>query len=112
MPPNVKFDVDDAESPWTRARPSDLAFCRYLDGAISDWAALVRRAFSKTSPGGWTELHAFDVHFDMHQFVENLKRSCQAMATELVPGPKLEGWFKDAGFQNIAVKTFKVPQGP
>ncbi|KAK8164115.1 S-adenosyl-L-methionine-dependent methyltransferase [Phyllosticta citrichinensis] len=123
VPPNVKFEVDDAESPWTHARPFDLVFCRYLDGAISDWAALVRNAYSKTSPGGWTEFHAFDVHFRsddgtlkphayMHQFVENLKKGCQAMGKELVPGPKLEGCFKDAGFENIAVKTYKVPLGP
>ncbi|KAK7545523.1 S-adenosyl-L-methionine-dependent methyltransferase [Phyllosticta citricarpa] len=123
VPPNVKFEVDDAESPWTHARPFDLVFCRYLDGAISDWAALVRNAYSKTSPGGWTEFHAFDTHFRsddgtlkpeafMNQFVENLKKGCQVMGKELVPGPRLEGWFKDAGFQNIAVKTYKVPLGP
>ena len=30
---------------------------------------------------------------------------------EVRPGPKLEEWFKDAGFVNIQVKKFQVPYG-
>ncbi|KAK8203637.1 S-adenosyl-L-methionine-dependent methyltransferase [Phyllosticta capitalensis] len=123
VPPNVKFEVDDVESRWMHPHPFDLVFCRYMDGAISDWAALIRNAYSKTTPGGWTEFQAFDVHFRsdddslkpdayMNQFVDHLKEGCRLAGKELVPGPKLEGWFKEAGFKNIRVETWKVPMGP
>ncbi|KAF2137396.1 uncharacterized protein K452DRAFT_110648 [Aplosporella prunicola CBS 121167] len=123
IPPNVKFEVDDVEAPWTHARPFDLVFCRYMDGAISDWPALMRNAFAKTKPGGWAEFHAFDTNYKsddgtlkpdayLNRFVETLKDGCGRMGKELVPGPKLEGWFKDAGFVNVGVQTFKVPLGP
>lgn len=54
-PPNVKFEVDDAEAPWTHATPFDLIFARQLDGSISDWPALIGNMFKCTRPGGWTE---------------------------------------------------------
>ncbi|KAH8145912.1 uncharacterized protein LAJ45_10054 [Morchella importuna] len=37
VPPNCRFEVEDAESPWTSSRESfDLIHSRHLMGAISD----------------------------------------------------------------------------
>lgn len=55
QPPNVKFEVDDIEAPWTYSKPFDLIFARYLDGAISDWPALVSNMYNNVRPGGWVE---------------------------------------------------------
>lgn len=44
VPPNVKFEVDDVESPWI-SKKFDFIFCRAMAGAIQDWPKLVRSMF-------------------------------------------------------------------
>lgn len=46
VPPNVKFEVDDAEEPWIHPVDHyDLVHVRSLYGAIADWPAFYRNAF-------------------------------------------------------------------
>lgn len=123
MPPNVKFEVDDIEAPWTHAQPFDLIFARYLDGAISDWPALVANMFSKTRPGGWVELQGFDTHYRsddgtfktdtlVNKFVATMEEGCKILGKELYTGPAFEGLLKGAGFVNVQVQQYKLPLGP
>lgn len=44
VPPNVKFEVDDVESPWV-APKYDFIYCRFMAGAIADWPRLVKNTF-------------------------------------------------------------------
>jgi len=37
--------------------------------------------------------------------------AAEKIGREPSPGPKLEGWVKEAGFQNVHHKTFKFPLG-
>ncbi|GME65228.1 methyltransferase domain-containing protein [Neofusicoccum parvum] len=123
VPPNVKFEVDDIEAPWTYSRPFDFIFARYLDGAISDWPGLVQNMFSKTRPGGWVELQGFDAEYksddnslrpdsQLHKFVNTIDEGCTKLGKHLFTGPKFSGLLKDAGFTNIRVQTYKIPMGP
>jgi len=41
VPPNVKFEIDDVESPWLHNIPFDYIFCRYMAACIKDWPRLV-----------------------------------------------------------------------
>lgn len=46
LPPNVRFIVDDAESPWLYPRNHfDYVHSRHTVMAIKDWVRLFRRAF-------------------------------------------------------------------
>lgn len=46
VPPNVYFQIDDAESEWTFAKDSfDLIHIRHLSGSIKDWGALIEQAY-------------------------------------------------------------------
>jgi hypothetical protein len=45
VPPNVKFEIDDVESPWVYQAPFDFIFCRYMTASIDDWPRLVRRVY-------------------------------------------------------------------
>lgn len=46
VPPNVKFQIDDAEAEWTWERDSfDYIHIRHLAGAIKDWPALLKQAY-------------------------------------------------------------------
>lgn len=46
VPPNVYFQIDDAESEWTFAKDSfDLIHIRHLSGSIRDWGTLIEQAY-------------------------------------------------------------------
>ncbi|OJD32213.1 methyltransferase domain-containing protein [Diplodia corticola] len=123
VPPNVKFEVDDIEEPWTYAEPFDLIFSRYMDAAISNWPALVANMFASTRPGGWAELQGFDTHYKsddgslpvdsyIHKFVGMLEEGCTKLGKEVYTGPTFAGLLKDAGFVNVHVQKYKLPLGP
>ncbi|CCF40375.1 TAM domain methyltransferase [Colletotrichum higginsianum] len=41
VPYNVRFEVDDIESPWIEGRKYDFIMCRYMVASIKDWPGLV-----------------------------------------------------------------------
>lgn len=51
VPPNVRFQVDDAEDTWTFSTKFDLIHTLCLTGCIKDWDRLFEQAFeSAASP--------------------------------------------------------------
>lgn len=38
--------------------------------------------------------------------------ACVAFGKDPHPGPKLEGWVKDAGFEDVYHERFRLPIGP
>lgn len=47
VPPNCRFELDDAELEWTFKPDSfDFVHMRYLMGAISDWGRLYKQAYT------------------------------------------------------------------
>ncbi|KAK7739833.1 hypothetical protein SLS62_011183 [Diatrype stigma] len=65
VPPNVRFMVDDVESPWLHPRDHfDYIHFRHTVMAIKDWDILLRRCYEHTKPGGWVELQEIH-HFPM-----------------------------------------------
>jgi len=45
IPANVKFEVDDVESPWTHNAKFDYIFSRYMAASIIDWPKLVNTVY-------------------------------------------------------------------
>jgi hypothetical protein len=123
VPPNVKFEVDDCEEPWTFNTPFDFIHARYLSGAIKDWPALIRQCYHNTAPGGRVEIQDFDLQYrsedgsmtDDHAvaiWVNTLLDACVEFGADPFPGPKLGHWMEEAGFVNIRVEKFPIPIGP
>ena len=109
VPANVKFEVDDAEESWTFQHQFDFIHCRYLAAAISDWEKLVRQCFEATKPGGYTEFQDYNLRIyseDGSLTAKHAERewndlgcgACVSFGKDPEPGPKIEGWMKDAGF--------------
>ena len=57
VPPNVKFELDDAKAiPWPYPdNHFDLVHMRLLVGSISDWVAVYKEILRVLKPGGWFE---------------------------------------------------------
>ncbi|KAI8277918.1 hypothetical protein K4K60_006622 [Colletotrichum sp. SAR11_57] len=121
VPPNVKFEVDDVESPWV-APTYDFIYCRFMAGAIADWPRLVKNTFKNTHPGGWVEFQDWDLLFksddgsitDDHYSMKMIKmfmEGSRKVGREPSPGPLLEPLMREAGFVNIHHKQIKCPLG-
>ncbi|KAF6821434.1 methyltransferase domain-containing protein [Colletotrichum musicola] len=123
VPPNVKFEIDDVEQPWVNPSNYDFIFCRYMAGSIADWPKLMNNVYENTNPGGWVEFQDYNLLWestdgsltdDHHslRWSKLLNEACEKFGKEPCPGPKLEGWVKDAGFVNVTHQKFKIPVGP
>lgn len=121
-PPNVKFEIDDAQQPWTFARNSfDFVHLRYIVGGIADWPAFFKEAYAALKPGGWVE--SFEPEADFRSDDGTIKPdSALYIWRDLFSegGKKLGVSFtlntdntipkamEEAGFVNITVKDIKV----
>jgi len=45
VPPNVKFEIDDMEKPWTYTTKFDFIFSRMMTGSFSDWGVYLKQCF-------------------------------------------------------------------
>lgn len=122
VPPNVSFEIDDIEKPWPFSRPFDYIHCRYLAGSVVDWPRLVAQAFQFTKPGGWVEFQDFDMQFystdgtfipgsPPNVWTDEVIAAIKVFGREPEPGPKLEQWVRDAGFQNVNHQLLPIPVG-
>ncbi|KAF8474147.1 S-adenosyl-L-methionine-dependent methyltransferase [Kalaharituber pfeilii] len=62
VPPNVKFEIDDAEMPWafSKREKFDFIHLRNMAGSFQNWDEVIRQCFIHAKPGGFVEVHDFD----------------------------------------------------
>ncbi|KAI0175861.1 S-adenosyl-L-methionine-dependent methyltransferase [Hypoxylon sp. FL1284] len=124
-PPNVKFEIDNCELPWTFEPNSfDYIHIRYLVGGVSDWNQLFRQAYAALKPGGWIE--SFEPEADYRSDDNSIPSNSSMYMWQslfLEGGKKLGRPFtiinddlqrtglEEAGFVDITVKDIKVPMG-
>lgn len=61
VPPNLVFQIDDVEEPWTFSQDFDLIYSRMMIGSIADFPRLYQQCFDNLSHGGWIE--TLDISF-------------------------------------------------
>ncbi|KAL1880551.1 hypothetical protein VTK73DRAFT_5564 [Phialemonium thermophilum] len=55
-PPNVRFEIDDLEEPWTFSQKFDYIHSRIMTTSFSDWKAYLQKCYDNLNPGGYLEL--------------------------------------------------------
>lgn len=125
VPPNVKFELDDAQLPWTFPdNHFDFVRTRIMIGSIKDWPALYGEVFRCLKPGGWFEHQDYDPHVvcddgslapdsAWHKwgpiFVEAGEKLGRSFSV-IIDSANV-GWMKDAGFTDVQEKRLKLPLG-
>lgn len=130
VPPNLRFLVDDAESPWlfSASRPFDFIHARDLGGAIADWPRLLRQAYGHLRPGGWIELQEFEVTLKsdddslllaptLREFLGRLHEASEAFHRPMNIAEGHRQRLIEAGFEDVRDEVYKVwpfpfPQDP
>ncbi|TEA12223.1 Secondary metabolism regulator LAE1 [Colletotrichum sidae] len=122
VPPNVKFEMDDVESPWVGDKLYDYVMCRFMTSSIKDWPKLVDNIHRHTTPGGWAEFQDLDLTYysDDGSLTEQHKtwiwhkkfiEASELLGQEPSPVKRLKRLVEDAGFDKIHHKRYKVPVG-
>ncbi|KAK5651354.1 hypothetical protein OQA88_12587 [Cercophora sp. LCS_1] len=126
VPPNIKFELDDAQKvPWPYPdNYFDFVHLRLLIGSIADWPAVYAEIFRCLKPGGWVEHTEYDCDVTsddnsqppdaaMAQWGPLFREAGEKMgqAFDLARDQKLYNWLKDTGFTGIKEHTFKLPIG-
>lgn len=115
MPPNVRFEIDDASKEWTfKENYFDYVHIRWLTGTIRDWNYLYQEAYRCMKPGAWIEhvdadarIHCLDETMPADsafgQWGPIWKAVGKAIGTEfdLPSSGMMENGMKEAGFTNI-----------
>lgn len=125
IPPNVQFEIADADEEWTFRTRFDLVHTRLLnDTSLSDWSSFYQKAFDVLKPGGWVESQEFSYRrgTDDNSVPEDSAitkwqdlwtEGIEMIGRKGVCNPDLiETQMANAGFVNITRRNFKLPLGP
>ena len=121
MPPNVKFEIDDATLEWTFPLDYfDFIHARTLAGAIQDWPGLLKQCFAHCKPGGQLEISEGRPDFccddgslteDMSTFrwLTEFRRLSRPLGFDI--SPLLPDMLRDVGFEDVQLMQRVVPLG-
>lgn len=123
VPPNLKFELDDAQLEWTYQPNSfDYIHVRCLLGAIQDWAHLYREIYKCTKPGGYIEHLEISIMFKsedgsvtedhfMVQWSKTLLYAAEQLGKTFAIYDFNREMITQAGFVDVVEKKFKIPVG-
>ena len=122
MPPNCRFEIDDAEDDWAFSEPFDYIHGRALASCFADPKRVLTQAFNSLVPGGWLELQ--DGSFPCKYVGEPPVDSAFYKWNELVSAgatktgrpwanaPNYARWMREIGFEDVVEKNFYWPTSP
>lgn len=126
VPPNCKFEVDDAEREWTfRPNHFDLIHARNLSQSIETvaWPKLMAKIKRCLEPGGWVELAELgsELYSDDNTMApgnglkvqfELVRESMERIGRSFPDEEALRKRLIDAGFEDVYCVNYKHPIGP
>ena len=126
VPPNLQFEVLDADESWGyRENSFDLVHTRLMNGfSLKSWPHFYRNAYECLRPGGWVENQEFDCHVlsDDNTVAEDSKvqewvrlwnqGAEMAGATGRCDPNRMAQQMRAAGFVNVKISEYKMPIGP
>jgi SAM-dependent methyltransferase len=120
VPPNLRFEIDDAIQPWTwKENYFDFIHIRYLFGAIKDWNTLFKEAYRCCAPGGWVQSGEADITFRSDDGTTELEPVFETYQKLFEDGSQILGnpffvhdlqqkAFEEAGFTYVKTVDYKV----
>ncbi len=122
VPPNLSFEVDDAEDPWVFSHKFDYIHGRMLVTCFQSHLAVFRSAFEFLRPGGYIELQ--DASFPFLGADEKwngsafqhwwglLMDGAKAMGKDWTRVPRYKSYLEEIGFVDVVERRFNCPIGP
>ncbi|CCF34317.1 hypothetical protein CH063_06335 [Colletotrichum higginsianum] len=122
-PPNVKFEIDDVDEPWTYSQPFDYIHTRMMTSSIGNWKEYIQKCFDNLEPNGYLELNEIDLTpgcddgtlKDSHALVKMARLwgdAAEHFGRPFQNNRDLVDTMADVGFVDIHAQTFKWPSNP
>jgi len=126
VPPNCRFEIDDAEDEWNYRQKFDYIHGRLLLSCFNnDFPAVIRKAYDALNPGGWFELQdmlppiCFDDTWEGTEFKRWVELTCEgakALGMDWYKVGNYKRWVEEAGFEEVtefksAAPTNTWPRG-
>ncbi|KAI9778816.1 MAG: hypothetical protein M1839_007906 [Geoglossum umbratile] len=123
VPPNVKFEVDDAEANWTFPPDHfDFIHARTMGGSIANMDKLLAQCYEHLKPGGWVELDEAEVwaktddnsltpEHGMFRWIGFLDEASTKMGKKLNIADTFKDLVGTAGFKDVHDDVYKCPIG-
>ncbi|KIV81498.1 hypothetical protein, variant [Exophiala sideris] len=123
IPPNVRFQIDDATQEWAFPPESfDFIHARGMAGSIRDWPELLRQAYIHLKPGGRIELsegrphmccddNTYSEQSATYRWVSEFYKISRGAGLEFDMFPQYAGLLQEAGFGDIKTHEEPTPIG-
>ncbi|KAK5072211.1 hypothetical protein LTR64_004008 [Lithohypha guttulata] len=123
VPPNVQFQIDDAETNWAFPQDSfDFIHIRCGGGSIRNWPALLAQAYDHLKPGGRIELSegrtrmccddgTYSQESSTYKWVDTFHQIARSHGLDFDPFDHYAGWLRQAGFENVIEEERPCPIG-
>ncbi|KAI5800578.1 S-adenosyl-L-methionine-dependent methyltransferase [Pyronema domesticum] len=124
VPPNCRFEIDDAMQEWTFKDDNfDFIHARNISSGVSDWGHLISEMKRCTAPGGYVELceKSLVIQCDdgtmkpdhgIKVFTEYLRDAMRKMGRPCPDLAFLKNLLETAGFEEVTTSQAKEPVGP
>jgi hypothetical protein len=122
VPPNCRFEVDDAEDDWLYKQKFDYIHGRLMCTCFKDPAAVFKKAFNSLTPGGYFEMFDFSARFEsvdgslegtsLGKFGDMMIEGAGVFGKNLEHAPRYKEYFEAAGFVDIEERKFQWPFNP
>jgi SAM-dependent methyltransferase len=119
VPPNCRFEIDDAEDDWLYTQNFDYIHGRLLAVCFKDPATVFQKAFHSLSPRGYFEMFDFSADIRclddslagtaLEKFHGMMIQGVKSLGKDMTRAPKYKEYFRDAGFIDIVEKQFRWP---
>ncbi|EQB54760.1 hypothetical protein CGLO_05365 [Colletotrichum gloeosporioides Cg-14] len=121
-PPNVKFEIDDIEEPWTFSQPFDYIHSRMMTSSLSDWRVYLQRCYDGLAPGGYFEMNEMDYptsddgtlrkEHALHRYLGLVFGALEKSGRAFQSIPALRDMMLDIGFRDVTMTKYKWPTNP
>lgn len=122
VPPNCRFEVDDAEDEWVFNHRFDYIHARFMCGSFSNFPDIFRSCLENLEPGGWAEFQDYYVKMQcvddslagtaLERWNDCVLEGVRRMGKNGLAAARFKAQMLDAGFVDVVERKFALPGNP
>lgn len=122
VPPNCRFEVDDAEDEWVFNHRFDYIHARFMCGSFGNFPDIFRSCLENLEPGGWAEFQDYYVKMQcvddslagtaLERWNDCVLEGVRRMGKNGLAAARFKAQMLDAGFVDVVERKFALPGNP
>jgi SAM-dependent methyltransferase len=122
VPPNCRFEVDDAEDEWVFNHRFDYIHARFMCGSFSNFPDIFQSCLDNLEPGGWAEFQDYYVKMQcvddslsgtaLERWNDCVLEGVRRMGKNGLAAARFKAQMLDAGFIDVVERKFALPGNP